>query len=127
MRYKCEVNKAVKLKKGYYATKLGYATLLNISYCTMCYYIKRGLPIREFNMKTILVEIFEAWEWLKERNYLAKRTEEIENRLNSLLKALKFAKYKTEGIVLSDLVKREPTERKETKSAKNIQYMKYRK
>lgn len=124
MKYKCEVNKAVKLGKGYYATKLGYATLLDISYNTINYYIERGMPIKEFNMKTVLVEIFDAWEWLKERNYLAKRTTEIENRLNSLMKALRYAKYKTEGIVLSEFVMQG---KKENKSTKMIRRLKYRK
>jgi hypothetical protein len=105
MRSTCEVNKVVKLKKGFYVTKLGYAALLDITYCTMCYYIERGLPIKEFNMKTTLIEIFEAWEWLKKRNYLTDRTTEIESRLSSFAKALKYAKSRKEGIVLSKFVK----------------------
>lgn len=124
MRYKCEVNKAVKLKKGYYVTKLGYATLLSISYSTMCYYIKMGLPIKEFNMKTMLIEIYEAWKWLKKRNYLADRTAEIENRLNSLMKALKWAKNKTEGIVLSEFVMQGNKGNKPQKMIRKIKYHK---
>ena len=103
MRYKCEVNKVVRLKKGFYATKLGFATLLNVSYNAMCYYLTRGLPVIEINKKTMLIEVFKAWEWLKERNYLADRAMEIEKKLSSIAEVLKNPNDYTAGIVLSNL------------------------
>ncbi|OGF63609.1 MAG: hypothetical protein A2Y62_18815 [Candidatus Fischerbacteria bacterium RBG_13_37_8] len=76
------------MKEGYYVTKLGYATLMKLSYSTVDYYTRKGLPSIEFNKKTVLIEVFTAWQWLKIRKYLRNRTEEIERRLQLLARML---------------------------------------
>ncbi|OGF67606.1 MAG: hypothetical protein A2Y62_18075 [Candidatus Fischerbacteria bacterium RBG_13_37_8] len=99
MRYKSELNNAYKLKEGYYVTKLGYATLMKVSYNTVDYYTRKGLPSIDFNKKTVLIEVFSAWQWLKKNKYLEDRTEEMEKRLQLLARMLD-SKGKAESVNL---------------------------